>query len=535
MSEQFHLNQEYLLTGRLAGLTEGEIIALGRGLCLALHDRAGRCVGGVQAGNVSFTPEGEVGLGGGGSVAADRKWSSEELEYLAPELFWSGSGTVQADLYAVGLMLYAALNNGRMPFAASETMSAAERAKAFKLRMSGQPLPEPEHGSPALRQTVMKALSFAPDGRWKTPAELLHALNACAEACETPVPVPAGLVMELPDEPETPEAEPAAPETETAGTAAPEEMPAAPQEHDAPAEAAEPVPAPAPEAEKPSAARPHDVPPAAQDASAQRRRVMPYIVAGVACVAIILAALLLRSFHKPANQPGENQPGTPIDVSVPNTPDENQPSEPDDPAEPDDPENPGDPAEPDDPESPGDPTEPDDPSGPDAENNPTNVTTPTQPTLPTQPTQPTEPDEPKPSETQTENPRYELVIRDCSWSMAKALCEQMGGHLVTISDETELAEVTKLADSKGIGLVWAGAYRDLMGNWSWVTGEQISFFRWGKGQPSAYDSDGTAEDYLMLWKRKGSWIYNDSRNDPVADYPTAYSGKIGFICEYEDR
>ena len=39
----------------------------------------------------------------------------------------------------------------------------------------------------------------------------------------------------------------------------------------------------------------------------------------------------------------------------------------------------------------------------------------------------------------------------------------------------------------------------------------------------------------MLWKRKGSWIYNDSRNDPVADYPTAYSGKIGFICEYEDR
>ena len=38
MSEQFHLNQEYLLTGRLAGLTEGEIIALGRGLCLALVD-----------------------------------------------------------------------------------------------------------------------------------------------------------------------------------------------------------------------------------------------------------------------------------------------------------------------------------------------------------------------------------------------------------------------------------------------------------------------------------------------------------------
>ena len=38
----------------------------------------------------------------------------------------------------------------------------------------------------------------------------------------------------------------------------------------------------------------------------------------------------------------------------------------------------------------------------------------------------------------------------------------------------------------------------------------------------------------MLWYADG-WVYNDSRNDPVADYPGAYSGTIGYICEFEDK
>ena len=44
--------------------------------------------------------------------------------------------------------------------------------------------------------------------------------------------------------------------------------------------------------------------------------------------------------------------------------------------------------------------------------------------------------------------------------------------------------------------------------------------------------DGVYEDYVMLWNNNG-WFYNDSRNDPVADYPGAYSGKIAYVCEFE--
>jgi hypothetical protein len=49
------------------------------------------------------------------------------------------------------------------------------------------------------------------------------------------------------------------------------------------------------------------------------------------------------------------------------------------------------------------------------------------------------------------------------------------------------------------------------------------------------DTDGTPENYGLLWyygSRTG-WIYNDSRNDPVADFPAAYSGRIAYVCEFD--
>ena len=39
---------------------------------------------------------------------------------------------------------------------------------------------------------------------------------------------------------------------------------------------------------------------------------------------------------------------------------------------------------------------------------------------------------------------------------------------------------------------------------------------------------------MLLWKQNGAWVYNDSRNDPVGDYPGAYSGRIAYVCEYDD-
>ena len=111
----------------------------------------------------------------------------------------------------------------------------------------------------------------------------------------------------------------------------------------------------------------------------------------------------------------------------------------------------------------------------------------------------------------------------------------MGGHMVTISDAAELKKVTDLADDYGVRLVWIGFYRDQNGNLVWLNDEDISYYAWGKDEPSAADTDGTPENYGLLWKYgpRTGWIYNDSRNDPVSDFPAAYSGKIAYICEYE--
>jgi hypothetical protein len=124
-----------------------------------------------------------------------------------------------------------------------------------------------------------------------------------------------------------------------------------------------------------------------------------------------------------------------------------------------------------------------------------------------------------------------------SWTEAAEKCRIMGGHLVTISDAAELKKVTDLADDNGIGLIWIGFYRDLSGQLVWLNNENIDFYVWRKGEPSVTDTDGTAENYGLLWKYGPltGWIYNDSRNDPVSDYPSAYSGKIAYICEFEPK
>ena len=138
---------------------------------------------------------------------------------------------------------------------------------------------------------------------------------------------------------------------------------------------------------------------------------------------------------------------------------------------------------------------------------------------------PAEPEQPKES-------TYQLFIEDVSWTGARDRCLEKGGHLVVISDDEELQKVIDLAKSYGVNMLWVGCHR-VDGTLVWETDDQVSIYPWGAGEPSYMDSyDGVYEDYVMLWNNNG-WVYNDSRNDPVADYPGAYSGKIAYVCEFE--
>lgn len=136
-----------------------------------------------------------------------------------------------------------------------------------------------------------------------------------------------------------------------------------------------------------------------------------------------------------------------------------------------------------------------------------------------------EPEQPKQS-------TYQVFVEDVSWTEAKEKCEALGGHLVVISDEAEFAAVVELARNSGANKFWIGCHR-VDGTLVWETSDAVSYYPWAPGEPSYYDGyDGVSENYVMLWYSDG-WVYNDSRNDPVADYPGAYSGTIGYICEFE--
>ena len=145
---------------------------------------------------------------------------------------------------------------------------------------------------------------------------------------------------------------------------------------------------------------------------------------------------------------------------------------------------------------------------------------------PTPSAEPTPSPTPSPAPTPTPQPEstYQLFIEDVTWEEARDLCEEKGGHLVTISDAEELEKVTGLAETYGVSLVWIGFYRGQDGEIHWLNGEDIDYYIWGDGEPSGHDTDGAAEDYGLLWHTDGGWIYNDSRNDPVSAYPGIYSG-----------
>jgi hypothetical protein len=149
---------------------------------------------------------------------------------------------------------------------------------------------------------------------------------------------------------------------------------------------------------------------------------------------------------------------------------------------------------------------------------------------------PTTSPEPTPPPDSVTSGNYTLVLDDCTWEEAKANCEAMGGHLATVPDAETLELIAGLAEQLGAKFVWLGGQRTSGDNWTWVTGDAITYLPWDSTEPSYTDStDGAAEDYLMLWNpgtpNHSTWAYNDSRNDPLSVAWSTYSGKIAYVCE----
>ena len=121
---------------------------------------------------------------------------------------------------------------------------------------------------------------------------------------------------------------------------------------------------------------------------------------------------------------------------------------------------------------------------------------------------------------------YQVYDKSLSWTEAKTYCEQLGGHLVTITDADEQAFIANtVLESTGKDYYWLGGTdEETEGVWKWITNEAWSYTNWDSPQPdNAYD-----EDYLHLYASNKTW--NDLNVDASRYFGLS---NFGFICEWE--
>lgn len=139
---------------------------------------------------------------------------------------------------------------------------------------------------------------------------------------------------------------------------------------------------------------------------------------------------------------------------------------------------------------------------------------------------------------------YLLFNNSLSWTDAENACEQMGGHLVTISNRDENTAVTELARDNLHPHYWIGLHRNQSNHWAWVTGETISetgYENWATDEPSeSTDNQFGFENVAHIVtnhpkskKTEGTWNDQfDHYEDPASVYEIC---KFGYICEFEKK
>ena len=552
------LDPACLLGDRLQTLSRAELTALAEALCRILAER-GTYHGGIRPDNISRAADGTVGLGA--PARTDTKdWTTEELEFMAPEVFWSGTRDVSADVYSIGLLLYAGVSGGRLPFYPDDRAAQPEdQAAALRRRMNGEPLPPARKAGRGLKEIIARATQCKPEDRYAAPAELCAALEQYDAEQRRSVPTAQEMFnkpeQELSDvermmlailteeaaapepepEPETPAEEPAAeeaPAEEAAVEEAPaeeaaveepaaEEVPAAPET--APAAESAPEPKPEPEAESAPEPKPEPVAESAPEPEA-----------------------------KPQPAP-EQKPARPLPNKF--RP-EKQPARPETPARPQ-PERKR-PAPAKKPEAYRPAPKKREPAEQRQSHKaavlltvliicaavlavlllrslgvfgtPTTAEATPTPTVSVATPAPTE--TPTPTPTPKPEPTYEVVTADVSWADAEAAAEAKGGHLVVIDSAEKWTRVAQLADESGLTYVWIGLHR-VDSKLAWVRDNVDPVYNWASGEPSVHDTNGAAEDYVLITRTADGWYYNDCIGDPAGRYPQFYSGKIGYIIEID--
>lgn len=533
---------------------------------------AGAYHGGIYPENISIDDDGNVAIGG----ASRADWAGQELEFLPPELYWNHRPTSASDVYAIGMLLYYAVSGGKLPF-------YGECRDAQLRRMGGDDFAIPAAAGRRLGAIIKKATRFKAAERYQSMDELRVMAESCLKnlylngepSAETIFNknddelsdierMMVGIIERDEDQP-LPELEPSAPQEEPPA-AEPEETPV-PEEDTDPAAETEADDAPAddfalaaevareaennsaelrrptpradsghrvaklyveknPELEPVVLSKQPEITPVVQytrnmekeqrrmEEEVKKRRRRPVAVILVLCAVLVIVAIIFNAVIKDLNRSmaalngaqATDSPASTAQVDAADAQDAEAPVE---------------------------------------TVLPTEHVVPEDELLPITPDAGVTPYVPGAAEAEGDGTaaaettaapasgehRYELIIEDISWTDAQKKCAAKGGHLAVPNDADEFNKLVDLAESEGVTMLWIGGHRE-NGKMIWDDGSTAPYEQWAKGEPSYVDSsDGAAEDYVLLWNNRG-WYYNDSRNDPCAEFPQWYGGMMAYICEY---
>lgn len=533
---------------------------------------AGAYHGGIYPENISIDDDGNVAIGG----ASRADWAGQELEFLPPELYWNHRPTSASDVYAIGMLLYYAVSGGKLPF-------DGECRDAQLRRMGGDDFAIPAAAGRRLGAIIKKATRFKAAERYQSMDELRVMAESCLKnlylngepSAETIFNknddelsdierMMVGIIERDEDQP-LPEPEPPAPQEEPPA-AEPEETPA-PEEDAKPGTETEADDAPAddfalaaevareaennsaelrrptpradgghrvaklyveknPELEPVVLSKQPEITPVVQytrnmekeqrrmEEEVKKRRRRPVAVILVLCAVLVIVAIIFNAVIKDLNRSmaalngaqATDSPAATAQVDAADAQDAEAPVE---------------------------------------TVLPTEHVVPEDELLPITPDAGVTPYVPGAAEAEGDGTaaaettaapasgehRYELIIEDISWTDAQKKCAAKGGHLAVPNDADEFNKLVDLAESEGVTMLWIGGHRE-NGKMIWDDGSTAPYEQWAKGEPSYVDSsDGAAEDYVLLWNNRG-WYYNDSRNDPCAEFPQWYGGMMAYICEY---
>lgn len=494
--------------------------------------------GGIYPDNISIDSDGRIAVG----PAGKSPWQGQELEFIAPEQYWDGQLSAATDVYAVGLLMYYAVNDGKLPF-------AGERDAQLK-RMGGGNPAAPRSAGRRLGAIIEKSIRFKPAERYQTLEELRVVVDSCLKNLYTGG-VPSAEAIFKKNDSDLNDVERMMvgiiEKNEDAAIEKAEVLPSGEPEDGVKVYKPVQKPAPksasksqqkdvisdgqadmlnkkmkttaspaAPKLEEDGVLRPVTVSQNAAHATpavqyklktdrerkiaeeVKKRRRRPLAVILVLCAVLVMVAIImnamLRDFEKARTVPDPMLQTTPTETSV-------------------------------DPYAAVPPT-----------------LTPEQIHFEDFNTSTPGPSVtmdigilPEIEEIPPEH-SYQVIKDNVSWTRAAAACTRLGGHLAVINDEAEFNEITRLCDEQGLTYVWIGAHR-VGGVEKWENGSDLTdgYVLWARGEPTYIDrNDQVAEDYIMLWKNNGTWAYNDNRDDPYADYPYMFEGIIGYVCEFND-